>query len=104
MLVSALIEIVCKMALAYQVQFLEPLSEPLNLLGVEVGGHADLVARLVAHLDDASSALASLCSNNNLPIGEIPNDKVRSKLWFLKNRFRLWQVRITFAFFCRLSF
>ena len=43
------------MALAYQVQFLEPLSEPLNLLGVEVGGHADLVARLVAHLHGESN-------------------------------------------------
>ena len=55
MLVSALIEIVCKMALAYQVQFLQPLSEPLNLLAVEVGGNADLVARLVAHLHGDSN-------------------------------------------------
>ena len=39
----------------YQVQFLEPLSQSLNLLGVEVGGHADLVARLVTHLDRVSN-------------------------------------------------
>ena len=42
------------MALAYQVQFLESFPEPLDLVSVEVRGHPDLVARLVAHLDGDS--------------------------------------------------